>query len=276
MLGAIVGDMAGSTHEFSRALVDEATFPLFTPESRFTDDSVLTLAVARGVMQGFGDEAATGEACARAMRELGRMFPRAGYGGGFRAWLASDDMGPYGSMGNGSAMRVSSVGWACDTLPQVERYAAITAEVTHNHPEGVRGAKATACAVFMARRGAAKDDIRREIESRYGYALTESLDAIRRRYMTRPAVTCQETVPEALTAFLASENFEDAIRKAVALGGDTDTLAAIAGSVAEAFYGGVPDPLRREAHSRLDPRLAAILETWDAWRGARTALDTDA
>lgn len=276
MLGAIVGDMVGSTHEFSRALVDEKTFPLFTPESRFTDDSVLTLAVARAVMQGFGDGKATGEACARSMRELGRMFPRAGYGGGFRAWLASDDMGPYGSMGNGSAMRVSSVGWAYDTLPQVERYAAITAEVTHNHPEGVRGAKATACAVFMARRGATKDDIRREIESRYGYVLTGPLAAIRRRYQEKPAVTCQETVPEALTAFLASENFEDAIRKAVALGGDTDTLAAIAGSVAEAFYGGVPEPLRREALERLDPRLAAILETWDAWRETRLALDADA
>ena len=276
MLGAIVGDIIGSCHEFSGQPVEEKTFPLFTEASRFTDDSVLTLAVAQAVMQGYGDEAATGAATVASMRTLGRMFPNAGYGGGFFHWLMDERTGPYNSMGNGSAMRVSSVGWAYDTLPQVETYARITAAVTHSHPEGIRGAQAVAAAIWMARTGASKDDVAREIVDRYGYNLSQNLAEIRRRYAMHRSIACQDTVPEALCAFLASDTFEDAVRKAVALGGDTDTLACIAGSVAEAFYGAVPAPIAAEAIARLDPRLGLVLKTWQNWLDARTDPNPDA
>ncbi|HEY3267669.1 MAG TPA: ADP-ribosylglycohydrolase family protein [Armatimonadota bacterium] len=251
MLGAIAGDMIGAPYEFDRG-TKSTRFPLFSRGSEFTDDSVLTVATADALLTG-GDFAET-------YRRYGRLYPHAGWGGMFARWIADPYMGPYGSFGNGAAMRVSPVGWAFDDLDAVLEEARRTAIVSHDHPEGVKGAQSTAAAVFLARTGAAKADIRRFAEETFGYDLSRSLDEIRPDY--RHVETCQETVPEALTAFLESEGFEDAIRKAVSLGGDCDTLACITGGVAEAFYGGVPDEIAWEVSARLDDCLSDIVDAF--------------
>lgn len=245
MLGAIIGDMVGSPYEFHPWQGAAEAFPLFSPRSRFTDDTVMTVAVARGLMQAYGQEQACREAFIDAMHEYGRAYSRAGYGQRFFRWIVTGSRAPYNSFGNGSAMRVSPVGWACDSLEETERYAALSASVTHDHPEGIKGACATAAAIFLARDGAGRDAIRDYVSSRYGYDLARSLAEIRPAY--RHKESCQESVPEAIIAFLESRSFEKAVRNAVWLGGDSDTQAAIAGSIAEAFYGGVPQELR-EAH----------------------------
>ncbi|MBL8967702.1 MAG: ADP-ribosylglycohydrolase family protein [Spirochaetaceae bacterium] len=246
MLGAMVGDVIGSTREFRP--VKYKAFRLFEAGSSFTDDSVMTLAVAKAAMAG-GDYGA-------AMRELGVRYPNSGYGGRFWRWLTGYVAGPYCSYGNGSAMRVSPVAWAFDTEAEVLREAAASALPTHDHPEGVKGAQATALAIFMARRGADKDDIGKEIAGRFGYDLSRRLDDIRPGY--RFDETCQGTVPEAIISFLESSDFEDAVRNAVSLGGDADTLAAIAGSIAEAHYGDIPGALLGPALATLDEELSDI------------------
>ena len=257
MLGAILGDMIGSPYEFTQNNIKTTDFPLFSEKSHFTDDTVMTLAVAEGLMNGENDEDAVKAELIAAMRKYGKMYPWAGYGQKFFLWLGSKKPEPYGSYGNGSAMRVSSVAWLFDDLATVERFARISAEVTHNHPEGIKGAQATAAAIFMARQGETKEAVQNYIETHYGYDLSRTPEMIRPGYIH--IETCQQTVPEAITAFLHSDSFENALRIAVSLGGDSDTLAAITGSIAEAAYG-IPEDLKREALSRLDAPLVAVYQ----------------
>ncbi len=248
MYGALLGDMIGAPYEFDGENRTK-DFPLFCGSSRFTDDSVMTIAVAEALLDSrFLEDGAIRDALVRSMRKWGARYPRAGYGRRFRRWLREKDPKPYGSYGNGSAMRVSAAGWLFDTLEETREKARLTAEVTHNHPEGIKGAEATACAIFLARTGSSKDEIRDYIVREFGYDLSRTCDRIRtgNRYVE----SCQATVPEAVTAFLEGEGFEDVIRTAVSLGGDCDTLACIAGSIAEAFYG-VPEILKTECRRRL-------------------------
>ncbi|EBD3737660.1 ADP-ribosylglycohydrolase family protein [Salmonella enterica] len=263
MLGAIIGDIVGSPYEFTENNIKTTEFPLFSEQSRFTDDTVMTVAVAESVMLGYGNAEATKKALIATMHKYGQMFPFAGYGQRFFIWLAQNETAPYNSHGNGSAMRVSPVAWAYDTLADVEHYAQISAEVTHNHPEGIKGASATAAAIFLARTGSTQEQIKIYIQERFGYNLMRTLDDIRPKYTH--IESCQGSVPEAITAFLESYSFEDALRKAVSLGGDSDTIAAIAGSIAEAFYGSVPSNIQQDALVRLDNRLLAIVKKWDHW-----------
>lgn len=229
MLGSIIGDIIGSTYEFDNA--GEYDFDPFPEGSVFTDDTVLTIAVADAILQ----KKPYGEF----IREYGNRYAQRGYGGMFARWLMQPDMGPYNSFGNGSAMRVSPVGWAFESIDETLTEAVRSAECTHNHPEGVKGAQSVAAAIFMSRKGAKKQEIKEFTETRFGYNLERTLSAIRPGYSFNE--TCQRTVPEAITCFLESENFEDAIRKAIWLGGDSDTLACITGGIAEAFYGDIPD-----------------------------------
>ena len=196
------------------------------------------------------------------MQHYGKLYPRTGYGGMFRRWLKSDNPQPYGSYGNGSAMRVSSVAWLFDDLGMVRYMARLSAEVTHNHPEGIKGAEATASAIYLARTGCTKSEIKSYIENRFGYDFSRTCDEIRSCY--HHVETCQETVPEAITAFLEGESFEDVIRTAVSLGGDCDTLTCIAGSMAEAFYG-VPEELKQECRNRLPEQLLDVLQKFDSF-----------
>ena len=197
------------------------------------------------------------------MQELGRFYYKAGYGMRFVQWLQRRSRVPYNSFGNGSAMRVSSVAWAYQTLEEVEKYAKISAEVTHNHPEGIKGAQAAAVAIFMARQGKSKEEIKNFIQNQYAYDLSRTVAEIRPTY--RFNETCQGSVPEAIICFLESSSFEDSVRKAVSLGGDSDTQAAIAGSIAEAYYQGVPDEILKIALTKLDTGLLIILQSWQKW-----------
>ena len=259
MLGAIIGDIVGSVYEWNNHRSKE--FELFDEKCDFTDDTVMTLAIAEGLMNG-----GTVKDYTLAMQELGRAYPGRGYGGRFLEWLLDENPLPYNSFGNGSAMRASPIAWAFDTLEKVEEAARETALPTHNHPEGIKGAQATAAAIFLARTGCSKQEIRGYIEKKYQYNLHRRLDAIRPVYKFNE--TCQKTVPEAIIAFLESDSFEDAIRCAVSLGGDTDTLTAIAGSIAEAAYG-IPEDIRQTALAFLPPRLADILDRFAAFTAAK-------
>lgn len=260
MIGAILGDIIGSPYEFDQGKKTK-DFPLFPPQATYTDDTVMTLAVAQAFLDavpGMSDGAIQA-LLAQRMRAFGKAFPHAGYGGRFRLWLEDPGMGPYGSYGNGSAMRVSSVAWMFDTLEAVRHAARLSAQVTHNHPEGIKGAEATASAIFLARTGASKQEITSYIREQFGYPLLRTCDEIRPTY--HHVESCQETVPEAITAFLEGNSFEDVIRTAVSLGGDCDTLTAIAGSIAEGFYG-VPENLAAECFRRLPPQLRTTLEAF--------------
>jgi len=243
MLGAIAGDIAGSAYE-SRP-VKRKDVPLFGPLATFTDDTVLTVAVADALL---GDRD-----YGRALRTYTRRHPLRGYGGHFLQWAVASGMGPYNSFGNGSAMRVSPVAWAFDSQDDVLREAARTAECTHNHPEGIKGAQATALAVFLARKGENKESIRWHIDEHFGYDLSRTVDEIRPGYSFD--VTCQGSVPEAIIAFLDSNSYEDALRNAVSLGGDSDTQACIAGAVAEAYYKDIPTEFLRQIRTHLTEDL---------------------
>ncbi len=245
MIGAISGDVIGSVHEGSPAKAKD--FALLVSGSRFTDDTVLTVAVASAIRQS-GNFAAS-------IRQWGRRYPDAGYGGWFRDWLFRDNAPPYNSFGNGSAMRVAPVGWAYDDLDVVLREATKSAEVTHNHPEGIKGAQAVAAVILLARTGESKDAIATLLSDRFGYDCSMGLTVLRRRGGFD--VTCQGTVPAAAVAFLESTDYEDAVRNAVSLGGDADTLACIAGAMAEAHYGGVPAEIQAQVLPRLDSDLRA-------------------
>lgn len=261
MVGAVVGDIIGSYYEFSPYKGED--FPLFSEKSRFTDDTVMTLAVELGIMQGCHNEDESREEIINNMHELGRAYVKAGYGMLFDGWLQRKSRVPYNSFGNGPAMRVSSVAWAYQTLEQVEKFAKISAKVTHNHPDGTKGAQAAAAAIFMARQGKSREEIKDFIEKQYNYDLSRTVEEIRPKY--RFNETCQGSVPEAIICFLESENFEDTIRKAVSRGGDSDTQAAIAGSIAEAYYHGVPDDILKTALTKLDSTLLNILQIWQKW-----------
>ena len=261
MYGAISGDMIGAPYEFDRSpKVKE--FPLFSRGSQFTDDSVMTIAVAEALMDTIGqDDRAVKEALVRSMQKWGGKYPYAGYGGMFARWLRAKDPQPYGSFGNGSAMRVSSAGWLCDSLEETRHMARLTAEVTHNHPEGIKGAEAAAAAIYLARTGHNKEEIRDHIIREFGYDLSRTCDEIRPTY--RHVESCQKTVPEAVTAFLEGTDFEDVIRTAVSLGGDCDTLTCIAGGMAEAYYG-IPDSIREECRRRLPADMLMVCDRFEA------------
>jgi len=269
MLGAIIGDIAGSRFEFDNHRSKE--FELFTDKCFTTDDSIMTLGVAKAIMEaersagsaGRDDAfySALGDLTVKSMREIGQRYPNCGYGGKFHHWMFSQNPQPYGSFGNGAAMRVSPVGFAALTLSEVRRMSEAVTAVTHNHPEGIRGAEATAVAIFMARNGATPEEIREAVVRDY-YPLDFTIDGIRESYQFNE--TCQETVPQAIVAFLESSSFEDAIRIAISVGGDSDTLAAITGGIAEAYYG-VPADLRERALRFLDKDLRAIYDEWAAF-----------
>lgn len=244
MLGAIAGDIIGSIYEAHR--LRKKDFPLFDPRSQFTDDTVLTVAVA-DVLLSQGDYTT-------AFKQYCRRYPKAGYGGRFIDWGFSEDLEPYHSWGNGSAMRVSPVAYAFEDLESVLKAAKESAEVTHNHPEGIKGAQAIASAIFLARQGSSKQAIKAYIESNFAYDLNQTCQTI-----PPSKVSCMESVPHALVAFLDSTDFEDTIRNAVYIGGDTDTIACMAGGIAEAFYGGVPEAISTEVWKRLDHELIGVI-----------------
>ena len=235
---------------------------MFSKRSTYTDDTVMTVAVAEVFLDDnlSMDEDEIRQRLVESLHKYGKLFPDAGYGGRFGMWLFLDGTEPYNSWGNGSAMRVSSVAWLFDDLGLVRLMARLSAEVTHNHPEGIKGAEATASAIFLARTGNSKDEIKTYIENHFGYDLSRTCDEIRPDY--HHVESCQETVPEAITAFLEGESFEDVIRTAVSLGGDCDTLTCIAGGIAEGFYG-VPEDLKQECRNRLPKELLDVLNKFE-------------
>ena len=251
MMGAVAGDVIGSIYE--RAPIKSAAFPLFDERCCFTDDTVLTIATAWAILRGKSFDTA--------YLEFGRRYPRAGYGARFRDWLQMDSPRPYNSLGNGSAMRVSPVGFAFDDQRAVLRQAEESAIVTHNHPEGVTGARAVALAVFKARTGASKGEIRDSVSNECAYDLNRTLGEIRPNY--RFDVTCKGSVPEAIVAFLESNDVEDAIRLAISLGGDSDTQAAIAGAIAQAFYAEIPDTILLPVPARLPTEFIEVIDEFD-------------
>ena len=267
MLGAIIGDIAGSRFEWHN--IKTKNFELFVPRCRPTDDSVMTLAVAQAILESGGDIEKLPELAVASMQQLGRMYPGAGYGRGFRAWLRSESPKPYGSFGNGAAMRVSPCGYAATSLEEAKTLARAVTAVSHDHPEGLKAAEATAAAIFLARSGADMGDIREYIENNY-YQIDFRLDDIRPSYSFD--VTCMGSVPQAFEAFFESADFEDAIRGAISIGGDSDTIAAIAGGIAGAYHG-IPDALRERSLAFLDGPMLDILNAFESAYGRTKRAD---
>ena len=262
MLGAIFGDIVGSVYEFDNT--HDYGFVLLSRYSRPTDDSYMTLAVAKALMDSWGMDDDSIRAClVKEMQAIGRRYPDAGYGGMFYRWLRQRNPQPYNSFGNGSGMRVSPAGWLYQTLEDTLHAAKLTAEVTHNHPEGIKGAQAIAAAIFLARAGADKKQIRKYAEDSFGYDLDRTLEEIRPTYQFY--AICQRSVPEAIIAFLEGEDYEDTIRKAISLGGDSDTIACMAGGIAEAFFG-MPDYYKADAMKRLDQPMRQIVTDFQEFR----------
>ncbi len=247
MIGAIIGDIVGSPYEWNN--IKTTNFPLFSSMSVFTDDTVLTIAIADAILNRAPYQIY--------LKKYYRQYPNAGYGGRFHEWALSSSEEPYNSWGNGSAMRVSPVGWAFESLDEVLAEAENSASVTHNHPEGIKGAQAVSSAIFLARTGSPKKEIESFITERFHYNLEDRLDDIRPHYHFD--VSCQGSVPQAIIAFLESRNFEDALRKAVSIGGDSDTIACIAGGIAQAFYREMPKKIEEEAFKRLTPQLQEVV-----------------
>lgn len=265
MYGAILGDIVGKPYEHNFKMKNKV-FPLFVPASHFSDDSVMTIAIADGLLH-VSKDASLDEirsAVIRSMQYWGRKYPRAGYGGRFRYWLYEEDPQPYRSFGNGSAMRVSPVGWLYDTIERTRAVAAATADVTHNHPEGIKGAEAAASVIFLARHHTSKEEIKTYVEQNFGYDLNRTVAEIRPTYQFDSS--CQGTVPEAIIAFLEGTTFEDVLRTAVSLGGDCDTLTSIASAMAEAYYG-IPDNLRAEVRNRIQPDMLTVVDRFDQHLG---------
>ncbi len=258
MYGAIIGDIVGSRFEFDQGNKSK-DFEFFTEENDFTDDTVMTIAVAEALLESgkAADEMTIKANLIKSMKKWGQKFPYAGYGARFINWVLSEDPEPYGSFGNGSGMRVSPVGWLYDTIERTREVAKWTAEVTHNHPEGVKGAESTAAAIFMARHGASKEEIRDYITTEFGYDLTRTLDEIRPTYTH--VEDCMHTMPEAFECFLESESYEDCLRNVMFIGGDTDTLGAIAGAIAEAFWG-IPVMFISTAKEYLNEEIEEVVE----------------
>ncbi len=263
MLGAIAGDVIGSVYEADPVKTTE--FPLFGTTSRFTDDTVLTVAIAQAILAGTG--------YADELKAFARRYPDAGYGAMFYQWMWAAQGEPYNSWGNGAAMRVSPIGFAFDSIDEVLVQAQKSAAVTHDHIEGIKGAQATALAVFLARSGESKDEIRSRIGARFGYDLQRTLADIRPQY--RFDVSCQGSVPESIIAFLEAENFEHAIRNAVSLGGDSDTMACIAGGIAQAFFGEVPHAISGEVRKRLPSEFLQVIDEFDQTFAKRMAIPRD-
>jgi len=270
LIGAIIGDIVGSRFEFNNNR--SKNFELFTNECNVTDDSIMTIAVAKAIMEtekrikpllnerGNNDEynKLLESMTIKYMQEIGRKYPYCGYGGMFRRWVFSDNPKPYYSFGNGAAMRISPVGFIAPTEDEARKLSETITAVTHNHKEGIKGAEATVISIYMAKHGASKEEIRQKINEDY-YNLNFTIDEIRDTYEFNE--TCQETVPQAIVAFLESDTFEDAIRIAISVGGDSDTLAAITGSIAEAYYG-VPEDIKEKALTYLDEELRSIYDEW--------------
>ena len=255
--------MIGAPYEFDRGNKTK-DFPLFSRYSEWTDDSVMTIAVAEALIVTRGqDDETIKKALVNSMQKWGHNYPFAGYGSKFGVWLRVRNPEPYGSYGNGSAMRVSSVGWLFDTLEETRRIARLTAEVTHNHPEGIKGAEATAAAIYLSRTGHSKEEIKAYIIQEFSYDLSRTCDEIRPTY--HHVESCQQTVPEAITTFMEGTDFEDVIRTAVSLGGDCDTLTCIAGGMAEAFYG-IPAPIKAECLKRLQDDMLEVCDRFDVVR----------
>ncbi|MEO0471274.1 MAG: ADP-ribosylglycohydrolase family protein [Bacteroidota bacterium] len=245
--GAIIGDIIGSRFEKDNHLSTE--FPLFVPACRFTDDTVLTLAIAQAILTDGDYE--------KWVRKFALRYPLAGFGGTFKKWMLGLKKGPYNSWGNGSAMRVSPIGWAFDSIETVQEEASRSAAITHNHPEGIKGAQAIASGIFWARKGADKQRIQDQISTHFGYDLSQSLDEIRPNY--RFDVSCQGSVPQAIIAFLESHDVESAIRLAISIGGDSDTIASMSAALAEAYYGYIQESMLTRMKTMLPGHL---LETW--------------
>ena len=261
MYGAIIGDVVGSRFEFDRSPKVKA-FELFTDDNDFTDDSVMTVAVAEALMDAGKDatEAEIKELLVKAMKKWGARIPNAGYGGMFFRWLFTPMTEPYGSFGNGSAMRVSSAGWLYDSLERTREVARWTAEVTHNHPEGVKGAESVAAVIFLGRNGFDKDYIKQYVIDEFGYDLSRTCDDIRPDYFH--VETCQQTVPEAMTAFFEGTDFEDVVRNAVSLGGDCDTLTDIACAMAEGMYE-IPAAFKKSCDTYLEPEMIEVIRRFE-------------
>jgi len=265
MLGAIIGDIVGSRFEFHNHKSKE--FEFFTDSCTATDDSIMTLAVAKAIMETHKKKGSVidreyldllGKMTAQYMQEIGRKYPDCGYGGMFARWVFSDTPKPYNSFGNGAAMRISPAGFTARSEAEAIALSKAITEVTHNHPEGIKGAEAVTIAIYMARKGFFKDEIRQKIQGAY-YPLNFKIDEIRNSYKFNE--TCQDTVPQAIEAFLESKSYEDAIRNAISVGGDSDTLAAITGAIAEAYYG-IPNSIKEKAITYLDDFLIKPLKQW--------------
>lgn len=255
ILGAIIGDVIGSVFEWNN--VKTTDFELFSKATDFTDDSVLTFATMDSILNGID--------YSKSYQEYGRRFPNRGYGGNFQYWIHQKNPQPYNSWGNGSAMRVSPVGWAYNTLIEVLDEAERSATVTHNHPEGIKGAQAVASAVFLARQGSSKAEIKKFIKDKFAYDLERQLEEIRKTYVFD--VSCQGSVPEAIIAFLESKDFEDAIRLAISIGGDSDTIACITGGIAEAFYKEVPEVIIDKTLKILPSAMIDLVEKFSSKYG---------
>ncbi len=253
MLGAITGDLIGSIYQ--EKPIKSKDFVLFKNTCHITDDSILTLAICDGILNGMKNGKFENELIL-SLRTWAKLYPDSDYGESFKKWVYESSDSPYNSFGNGSAMRVSSVAWIFNDLGSVQKYAAIAAEVTHNHPEGIKGAQAVATCIFLARNKYSKEYIKSYIQSVYGYDLSRSIDEIRMFY--RPETSCQKSVPEAITCFLEGKNFEDTIRNAISLGGDSDTLAAIAGSIAEPYFS-IPANIVKIVLNLLDPIQKSVV-----------------
>jgi ADP-ribosylglycohydrolase len=255
ILGAIAGDIIGSIYESPLRNIKTKSFPLFQSQSHFTDDTVLTIAIADAILNN--------ESYSKKLKEYYHCYPNAGYGGNFRRWAASDQTEPYYSFGNGSAMRVSAVAYAFSDLETVKMEALKSAAVTHNHPEGIKGAQAVATAIFLARSNSNQAEIKQTLEEEFQYNLNETVSELQKSY--RFDVSCQGSVPQAIICFLEATDFEDAIRNAISIGGDSDTIACMAGAISEAFYQGIPDFIREEVNQRLDPKLKQVIEQFQVF-----------
>ena len=255
MIGAIIGDIVGSRFEFHNRLSKD--FKFFTPECRFTDDTVMTCAVAQALMDSREDFSDLSERAVEAMQRIGRQFPNCGYGARFIHWMFSDNPQPYNSYGNGSAMRISPVGFVARDVEDAKWLAAAVTCISHNHPEGMKGAEATAVAIVMARQGETKEAIRAAMEEYYD--LSTKVDEYREKWQGHGREICQVSLPQALACFFEGEDFEEVIRNCISIGGDRDTIAAIAGGIAEAFYG-VPEKIVKEARHYLDKKLLIVLD----------------
>ena len=266
MLGAIIGDVVGSRFEFHNRLSRD--FAFFHPDCRFTDDTVMTCAVAQALMDSREDFSDLAEKTVSAMQRIGRRYPNCGYGARFIHWMFTDDPQPYNSFGNGSAMRISPVGFAARDAEEAKKLSAAVTAVSHNHPEGMKGAEATAVAIVLARQGRTKEEIRKVMEEYYDLGTT--VEEYRDRWQGHGKEICQVSLPQALACFFEGDSYEDVIRNCISIGGDSDTIAAIAGGIAEAYYG-VPEEFGKQVRAYLDKGLLRIVDDFAVWSRERSS-----